>query len=116
MNNKVENHLADLKGLLIGTVKPRHIVGTGYKSPKSVASAWLRKEIYNIENPNDSVDFIGVTTSGKAYQTEQQAINSKVYQSLINQEFKSINNSVVTDFGVMLSRFGDGYEIYACLN
>ena len=45
--NAVSKYQTHLIQLLTGTLAPRQIVGTGYKYPKSVASAWLRKEIHN---------------------------------------------------------------------
>jgi hypothetical protein len=115
MSEKVENHLINLKGLIAGTIKPSRIVGAGYVNPKSVASAWLRKEIHNIENPNSMVDYVGVMSNGKAYQSEVKAMKSKAYQALLGGVFKTTNKSFVTDYGVMPSRLGDGYEVYACL-
>ncbi|MBW0298864.1 hypothetical protein B4P00_22120 [Shewanella xiamenensis] len=116
MQSKIETHLADLKGLLEGTVKPRTIIGTGYNNPKSAASAWLRMQLHNIENPNSKIHYVCVTSSGKAYESESKAMKSKAYQTLVGGTFNAINNASVKDFGVIPSRFGDGYEVYACLS
>ncbi len=116
MQSKIDAYLTDLKGLLTGTVKPRTIVGTGYNNPKSVASAWLRRELHNIENPNSEIQYVGVTSNGKAYQSESKAMKSKAYQSLVSGTFRTMNNAVVKDFGVIPSRYGDGYEVYACFS
>lgn len=113
---KIEDLFKDLKGLLDGIIKPRRIVGTGYTYPKSVASAWLRKEIHNLESPTCKVDHVCVTSSGKAYRTETMAMKSEVYQNLVKGTFKTITNSIVNDYGVMTAPGSDGYMIYVCLN
>jgi hypothetical protein len=106
---------ADLSGLLAGTVRPSTIIGAGSSHPKSVASAWLRKEIHNIENPSSTVQYIGVSVSGIAHTSKVRAMKSKAYQALLDGTFEAINNQVVTGYGVMSSQHGDGFEVYVCL-
>lgn len=115
MDLKVDKYLMDLNRLLAGTVMASHIIGKGYCNPISVASAWLRMQIHNLENPNSNIHYIGVTSNGKAYKTVNSAMKSKAYQSLVDGTFKVLNNSNVVDYGVIASRYGDGYEVYACL-
>ncbi|WP_282109337.1 hypothetical protein [Shewanella algicola] len=114
-NQKIEEYFAYLKALLDAKITPSAIVGKGYVYPKSVASAWLRKEIHNMENPTVKVDHVSVTTSGKAFGSESKAMKSSVYKSLQAGQFKAINNATVVDFGVMTAPGGDGFMIYACL-
>lgn len=116
MTTIVEIHMQDLKDLLCGKVKPSAIVGKGYKNPKSVASAWLRKEMHNAVNNQSSVQYIGVASNGNAFKTEAKAMQSKAYKSLVDGKFQTFNDARVRDYGVMPSMLGDGYEVYACLS
>ena len=76
-----------LTQVLNGTLRPSCIVGTGYKSSRGVASAWLRKEIHNKQNPNCRVDDVYVQVNGKPFATEAKAMQSKAYQQLVKGEF-----------------------------
>jgi hypothetical protein len=103
----------DLNGLMNGCVKPSTIVGRGYINSKQVAAQWLRSEMHNELNPSCKVSQVHVASSGKGYTSESTAMKSNCYKSLINGEYKLINNALVTDYGVMPTPDNDsGYMIY----
>ena len=112
MNTQTSQLKADLTNLLAGNTKPSSVVGTGYRNARKTASEWLRKEMHNHANPSAAVNQIIVTTSGKAFSSESKAMQSPSYKSLIAGTFEVWKTHKVTDFGVMPSEFGDGYEIY----
>lgn len=105
-----------LTQVLNGTLRPSCIIGTGYKSPKGVASAWLRKEIHNRQNHNRRVDDVYVQVNGKPFATEAKAMQSKAYQQLVKGEFKLITDGlIVGEYGVMTAPGNDptpGYCVY----
>lgn len=104
---------ASLSGLICGSVKPGRIVGTGYKNPKQVAAQWLMAQMHNSLNPNNKVSQVHVASSGKGFTSESTAMKSKTYKKLLNGEYKLINDTIVTDFGVMPTPDADsGYMIY----
>ena len=80
----VQEYKQDHINLMAGIIKPSKIVGRGYKSPKSVASAWLLKEIHNAENPKSKVSELLVMTNGKPFGSEAKAMASKAYKALID--------------------------------
>jgi len=110
----VTGHYESLSGLLSGTVKPSRVVGRGYKNPKSVASAWLRKEIHNLENLTAKVDKVVVTSSGKAFSSDTRAMMSKCYRSLVDGSYGVRDKVIITDYGVMPAPGGDGKMVYIC--
>ncbi|MAI66117.1 MAG: hypothetical protein CL600_14840 [Alteromonas sp.] len=112
----ISQRQTQLTQLLTGELKPRQIIGTGYKYPKSVASAWLRKEIHNEQNPSQSVSDLFVQTNGAPFTSEKKAKCSKMYQQLVKGSFELITrNLIVSDYGVMpapTSGIDEGYCIY----
>lgn len=112
MQDEKQRYLTMLHNLLAGKITPRSVVGTGYVNAKQVASECIRKQIHNIENPSQKVVDVYVSSSGAAYKSELLAMKSKVYQSILNNTFKAINNFVITDYGVMPAPGGDGYMMY----
>lgn len=113
INEISEDYRNDLTLLLKGILKPREIVGGGYRNAKKVASGWLRKQIHNSENPKQKISHIEVSSSGKAFSSVENAQRSKVYQALVAGTFTSISDrEYVTDFNVIPATIGDGYEVY----
>ncbi|WP_447018474.1 hypothetical protein [Shewanella algae] len=111
----VDEYKLLLNQLLNRQISPATVVGRGYKNPRLTASAWIRQQWHNLENPNNRVDFVGVTSTGKAYVSEAKAIRSKDHQALVEGTFKLISDcSTVVDYGVMPAPGGDGYMVYAC--
>jgi hypothetical protein len=105
--------LSDFTGVISGTVSARSIVGSGYKNTKQVAAQWLLKEMHNLENPSCQVSQVHVSSSGKPFASEASAIRSKVFKTLVDGEYRLINNAVVTDYGVMPTPDSSvGYMIY----
>ncbi|MEI8651017.1 hypothetical protein P4S73_29115 [Paraglaciecola sp. Hal342] len=49
MSNTFQSLTLDLAALLNKQITPRSIIGTGYKNPCSVASAWLRKKCITLQ-------------------------------------------------------------------
>jgi hypothetical protein len=104
---------SNLNDLMNGHLKPSTIIGRGYKNPKQVAAQWLRSEMHNESNPSCKVSQVHVSSSGKGFLSESKAMKSKTYKSLLNGEYKLINNAIVTDYGVMPTPDNDsGYMIY----
>jgi hypothetical protein len=100
----VQEYKQDHINLLSGIIKPSKIVGRGYKSPKSVASAWLLKQIHNAENPQSKVSGLMVMTNGKPFSSEAKAMASKGYKALIDGTIQLLaDNTYVSDYGVMPS-------------
>lgn len=98
----VQEYKQDHINLMAGFIKPSKIIGRGYKNPKSVASAWLLKQIHNAENPLCKVSDLLVMTNGKPYSSEAKAMSSKAYKALTDAKFQLLaDNAYVKDFGVM---------------
>lgn len=114
--NEVSKYQTHLIQLLTGTLAPRQIVGTGYKYPKSVASAWLRKEIHNKQNPFNKVTQLFVQTNGAPFVSQKKAKSSKIYQQLVEDSFKlTSRNLVISDFGIIptpTNGIDDGYCVF----
>jgi len=104
----------NLKKLLDGSLKPSKVIGTGYKNAKATASAWLRKELHNMQNPNVKVDEVFVAPNGKGFESESHAMRTTRYRALINGNYGTADDKIVTDYGVMPAIGGDGYMAYVC--
>lgn len=103
----------DYDRLMNGQTKPSSIVGRGYKNPKQVASQWLIREMYNVLNVCNKVSQIHIASSGKGFSSESRAMQSKIYQSLVNGEYKLLNGCVVSDYGVLPTPLDNGsFMIY----
>ncbi|GIU41025.1 hypothetical protein TUM3794_20450 [Shewanella colwelliana] len=112
---KVDEYKLLLKQLLNREISPATVVGKGYKNPRRTASAWLRQQLHNLENPNSRIAFIGVASTGKAYASEAKAMKSADYQALAAGNFKLLTDAlIVVDYGVMPGPGDDGYVVYAC--
>lgn len=113
MNTLLERQ-QQLSQLMNGTITGTSIVGRGYKSPKGVASEWLRKEIHNLQNPNTKVDDLYLQKNGKPYPTELKAKQSAAYLQLVEGTFELITDGlIVSDYGVMPAPGDDdGYCVY----
>ncbi|GGZ77682.1 hypothetical protein [Paraglaciecola chathamensis] len=112
MSNTFQSLTLDLAALLNKQITPRSIIGTGYKNPRSVASAWLRKEMHNLTNPNCKISQVHVKADGHAFESELKAKRCKPYKALATGTYQTINNRAVLDYGVMPSPCGGGYLVY----
>lgn len=100
--DKLLERQTQLTQLMNGTITGTSIVGRGYKSPKGVASQWLRKEIHNIEYPNAKISDLYVQKNGKPYPTELKAKQSAAYRQLVEGTFELITDGLmVSEYGVM---------------
>mgnify|MGYP003625406857 CR=1 FL=1 len=114
MSNTCHSLTLDLAALLNKQITPLSIIGTGYKNPRSVASAWLRKEMHNLKNPNFKVSQVHVKADGHAFESELKAKRSKPYKELVAGTYQTVNNRAVADYGVMPSPCGGTW--FMCCN
>jgi hypothetical protein len=114
MNTATDTYAQYLIGLMAGTLAPSTIVGAGFRNPRSVASAWLRKQWHNENNPGWKIDHVSVASDGSSYKSVSTAKNSKTYKSLVDGSFSTICNSVVTKYGVLPAPGDNGYMIFVC--
>lgn len=100
-------------GLLNGSIKPREIIGTGYRYPKSVAMAWLLRELW-VAQFGSAPHELHVLTSGALYTNYQQANRSKVFNLLYNCGYERLDEMKVSDFGIMEFPIEgiEGYIVY----
>lgn len=94
--------------LMTGAIRPKEIVGGGYKHPKSVASAWLLNQIHQYPDNRELI----VTRSGMPYRSIESAERSEAFQQLRNNEFKLVTNKFVVDqYGVCPTDKG-GFAVF----
>lgn len=97
MNAIITEYSNDLTQLLNGSIKPRSIIGTGYKNPKSVASAWLRQQIVKQQKPSLKIGGVFVTASGKAFTSIDKAKKSKIFKVLTENNYQLFADSLEVD-------------------
>jgi hypothetical protein len=101
------------KQLKSGETKPKEIVGTGYRYPKSVATAWLLRQLWQDElgtAPNE----LHVMTNGELFADYKQASRSKVFSTLCKNGYERLDGLKVTSFGIRPCPVTDidGYIVY----
>lgn len=83
-----------------------------YKNPKSSASAWLRKELHNVSNPEQAISDCFVTSS------IAKAKSSRAYIQAAEGSMQFICEGIqVEDFGVLPDPAGgDGFIVFIRTN
>jgi len=109
---KIEEYEVMLSDLFSGKIKPSKVVGTGYKNPRQVAAEWINKQILNAQNPNNKKCDVHLMSSGKPFKDVTIAKRSKIFNTIALGEYKTINDSVVADFGVCKAPVGSGYLVW----
>jgi hypothetical protein len=98
--------------LVTNQFNPTRIVGVGCKYPRAVASAWIRKSVFNELNPNNKVTKIFVMSNGDAFTTRKEAMQSQVFRDIKSGNFQTPKNTVINDYGVIPATCTDGFMIY----
>lgn len=92
-------HKALYDSLQNGTVKPREIIGTGYRYPKSVATAWLLRQLW-VAQFGSAPDQLHVNSSGGLFTDFKQANRAKVFNLMCKGAYRRLDERKVSDFGI----------------
>jgi|AntRauTorckE5430_2_1112549.scaffolds.fasta_scaffold01366_11 hypothetical protein len=100
-------------GVLNGSVKPREIIGTGYRYPKSVAIAWLLRQLWANKFGSAPAE-LHVLTNGALFTDYKQANRSKVYNLLCKGGYERLDEMQISDFGIRPFPIAgiEGYVVY----
>lgn len=111
--NKQNQYLTMLNDLKSGLITPRSVVGGGYKNGRKVALEWLYTQILNEQLLlNEKVSNVYASASGKPFNSAEKARASKVYQTLFDDEFITINDLPVVDYGIKAGVDGQGFLVW----
>jgi hypothetical protein len=96
-----------------GSVKPREIIGTGYRYQKSVAIAWLLRRLW-VAQFGPTPDELHILTNGALFTDFKQANCSKVFNHLCQDRYERLDNRKITDFGIKACPIEgiEGFVIY----
>lgn len=111
--NKQQKYGLMLEQLKTGMIKPREVVGGGYRNGRKVAFEWIYTQLINVQLPSEQkVSDVYASSTGMPFASAEKARASKVFKSLERDEFKTINDLPVLDHGIRNSVVGEGYLVW----
>lgn len=109
----VDRYETLLSQLQTGTIKPKDIVGSGYKNGRKVAFEWLYTQILNSQLPADEeITDVFASASGMPFSSALKARNSDEYWQLENDQFNTFKGRAVQEYGIRAGVNGIGFLVW----
>ena len=110
--HETQKYITMLNELQSGVITPRSVVGGGYKNARKVAMEWIQTQIHNATHSERKVCQLHGDSKGLAFESQEKAVKSIVYKTLLESRYQTVNGLEVEAFGVCEACGTKGFLVF----